>query len=86
MHVINWAKQLTIWGESQLSTHHTGISVAPEIITDSTPSTTDAHFNPSISVTTSSRQTNVIVFTDGCKQMIGSTAMRKDNQVCIGLM
>ena len=37
---------ITIWRVSQLSAHHTGISVVPEVITDGAPSVIDTHFYP----------------------------------------
>ena len=43
----------TIWGVSQLSAHHTGVSVVPEVITDGAPSSIDTHLHPTISVPTS---------------------------------
>ena len=38
----------TIWGVSQLSAHHTGISVVPEVITDGAPSAIDTHLHTTI--------------------------------------
>ena len=38
----------TIWRVSQLSAHHTGISVVPEIITDGTPCAVDTHLHSTI--------------------------------------
>ena len=42
----------TIWGVSQLSADHTGVSVVPEVITDGAPSATDTHLHPSVPVST----------------------------------
>ena len=40
----------TIRGVSQLSAHHTGIFVVPEVITDGAPSAIDTHLHPPIPV------------------------------------
>ena len=42
----------TIWGVSQLSADHTGVSVVPEVITDGAPSATDTYFYSPIPVPT----------------------------------
>ena len=54
-HDFNFATVLpahTIWGVSQLSAHHTGISVVPEVITDGAPSAIYAQLYSSIPVAT----------------------------------
>ena len=43
-----FSPQHTIWGVSQLSAYHTGISVVPEVITDGAPSAVNTHLYSTI--------------------------------------
>ena len=53
----------TIWGVSQLSAHHTGISVVPEVITDGAPSVVNTHLHPPFLFTFTARKSNFSIGT-----------------------
>ena len=70
----------TIWRVSQLSAHHTGISVVPEVITDGAPSTIDTHLHPSSLCIYTTRESNVSIGADYYRyKMKSMNALKADS-------
>ena len=57
---------LTLSGVSQLSTHHSGISNSPEVITHSAPHTVHADLHSAFVCNVSSCQSQLTSYTWGC--------------------
>ena len=61
-----WTMLLTLSGVSQLPTHHSGISISPQVVTHSTPLTVQADFHSAFILNVSSYQSQLTSCTWSC--------------------